>query len=366
MAREVKVAQQPLQQFVREIFVSAGMSLEDAEKEAAVLIWANLRGVDSHGVLRIPWYIENIDKGVMNPKPDIKIEKETPATMLIEADRALGPVVTIFAMEQVIKKALNVGIGWGLIRTVTHQGALGYYTQMATEVGMAGIAFTCYPPNMAPYGARTAGVPNSPLTIAVPANKYRAVILDMATSVVALGKLLLAIDKGASIPEGWAIDKEGNPTTDPKLAATLMPMGGPKGSGLAFMLECLSSVMAGNPLVETELLGKDLPPEPKQEAKSIGTRPQTEPRHIQNSVVVAVDIATFTNVIDYKEHIDHLIDGLKALPKASGFHEIFFPGEPEQRTFNERSISGIPLPEGTVNNLRSVAERFGIGMPQML
>ena len=362
---EVRVAWRPLKEFAKEIFMRVGMSLEDAEIEAAVLIWANLRGVDSHGVLRIPWYVENVDMGVMNPKPNIQIVKETPTTLMIEADRAFGPVVTIFTANLVMQKAEKVGIGWALIRNLTHQGALGYYSEMMAKKDMAGIVFVCDSPSMAPYGARVSGVHNSPITICVPAKRHHPLNLDMATSVVAFGKLWLAVDKVVPIPEGWALDKNGNPTTDPKQAATLLPFGGPKGSGLALMFECLSSVMADNPLLEPALLSKEVKPRSQgDKLEVIGERLSYVPRHIQNSVVAAIDISTFTDVEDYKEHIDNLIDGIKALPKAEGFSEIFVPGEPEGRTFDERSRNGIPLPEGTVQKLRDVAQRFGIEVPQ--
>lgn len=343
---EIRVAWKPLKEFAREVFVRAGMRPEDAETEAEVLIWANLRGVDSHGVLRIPWYVDNIDKGLMNPRPDIQVIKETPATLLIEANRTMGPLVTTFAMSRAIEKASETGIGWALVRNLTHQGAMGYYSQMAAKKGMAGIAFVCEPPNMAPYGARAAGVQNSPIAISVPAKRYRFLTLDMATSIVARGKLWLALDKGVPIPEGWALDKDGNPTTDPEQAPVLLPVGGAKGSGLALMFECLSSVMAGYPRLEPVLLGTEPP----------GS-------HTQNSVVAAINIGTFTDPDSYREHIDNLIDGIKALPKAEGFAEIFVPGEPEERTFTERSRSGIPLPEGTIRNLRAIAERFKVKLP---
>ena len=342
---DVKIAWEPLSKFTKELFVRIGMPPEDAEVETGALIWANLRGVDSHGVLRIPSYVENVDKGVMNPRPNIKMVKETPATLLIDADRAFGPVVTIYAMNLVIEKAKKIGIGWGLIRNLTHQGAMGYYSQMAAKKDMVGITFVCDSPNMAPYGARVAGMHNSPIAISIPAKRHRPLILDMATSVVARGKILLAIDKGVPIPEGWALGKDGKPTTDPRKYACLLPVGGFKGSGLALMFECLSSVMMDNPLLEPALLGKE-----------VG----------ENSVVAAIDISTFTDVEGYKEHIDNLIDGLKALPKAEGFTEILVPGEPEERTFDDRSRNGIPLPEGTIRNLRSIAERFGIKVPDGL
>ena len=263
------------------------MPPEDAETEAEVLLWGNLRGVDSHGVLRIPRYVANLDNGIMNPTPNIQVLKETPATFLIDADSALGPVVTTMAMRMAMEKAKEVGVGWGLIRDTTHQGAIGHYSLMAAREDLAGIALVCSPPNMAPHGARVAGVHNSPISISVPGNRRSSLVLDMAISVAAGGKLQLAIEKRIPIPEGWALDTDGNPTTDPGTAAVLLPIGGPKGSGLALMFECLSSLMVGNPLLGPVLLGH-------QEAA----------RGVQNGVVAAVDIGTFTDVQAYKEHVD--------------------------------------------------------------
>ncbi len=336
-----------MKEFAKEVFIRMGLGPDDADTEATVLIWANLRGVDSHGVLQIPFYIEEIDGGYMNPTPNVRVVKETPATLLIEADHAFGPVVTTFAMNQAMEKAKECGIGCAFIRNTSHQGAIGYYPLMAAERGMAGIAFVCSPPLMAPHGARAPGVDNSPIAISVPAKRHPPLILDMATSVAALGKITLATDKGISIPEGWALDHDGNPTTDPRQVAALLPFGGPKGSGLALMFECLSSVMVGNPLLEPVLLGHK----------------RNEGHQIQNSVVIAIDISTFTDVEDYKEHIDSLIDGLRGLPKAKGVSEILVPGEPESRTYEDRSRNGIPLPEGTILRLRSVAERLGVRFP---
>ncbi len=367
MQDEIRIPWQPLKEFAKEVFIRMNTPPNDAEEEADTLIWANLRGVDSHGVLRIPWYVENIDNGVMNPKPNIQVIKETPSTLLIEADHALGPVVTIFAINKIINKAKNSGIAWALIRNHTHQGAIGYYSQMIAHKGMAGIIFVCSPPNMAPYGARTAGVSNSPISIAVPGKRKRPLILDMATSVVAGGKLFLAIDQGVLIPEGWTLDKDGNPTTDPRQSAALLPMSGPKGSGLALMLECLGSLMADKPLLESTPYNKEEDPPPNaSKKKAIGIRPQHVRRNVQNSVVAAIDIATFTDLQTYKKHVDNLVDELKALPKAKGFSEIFVPGEIEDKTFEDRSRYGIPLSAGTIRNLQRIAERFNVELPRGL
>jgi len=345
-ANEIRVAWNALKKFAQEVFTQVGFTPEGAEIQADVLVWANLRGVDSHGVLRIPWYIQLIDKGQMNRRPNIKIEKETPATLLLDADYAPGPVVTVLAMKHVIQKARQVGIGWALIRNTMHQGAMGYYSLMAAKEGMAGITLVCNPPNMAPHGARAVGVHNSPIAIAVPGMRHRPLILDMATSVAAGGKLSLAIDKGVSIPEGWAMDKEGKPTTDPKVASILMPAGAYKGSGLALMFECLSSLFVGNPLLIPALQGKP-----------------GATNHRQNSVVAAVNIGTFTDVENYKAHVDTLIDEMKVLPTVEGVKEVLVPGEPEDKVHEDRLRLGIPLPDGTVQDLRAVGERFGVKLP---
>jgi LDH2 family malate/lactate/ureidoglycolate dehydrogenase len=345
--QELRADPGDLRRFTREVLERLGMPPEDAETEADVLLWANLRGVDSHGVQLIPWYVLNVDEGVYNTTPNFRVESETPATVLIEGDQAFGPIVTVFAMNRVIEKAAEVGVCWGIIRNTAHQGAMGYYALMPTQRDMAGIASVCSPPNMAPFGARAKGVHNSPIAIAVPAKDRDPILLDMATSIVAKGKLSLAEDRGESVPVEWSLDPQGNPTTVPSFGSIMLPIAGPKGSGLALMFETLSSVMVGNPLLEVNISGR---------------RPT--PRGLQNSFLVAINIAAFTDVERYKENIDLLIDAQKSLPRAEGVEEIFVPGEPEYRIEQERTRSGIPLPAGTVDRLRAVAERLGVRMPE--
>ncbi len=344
---EVRIAAGPLQDFTQKVFEKAGLPPQDAAVEAEVLVWANLRGVDSHGVLRIPWYLRSTEAGDMNPRPNIQTLKETPAVLYLDADRAYGPVVTVLAMQKAIEKARQVGIGWALIRNLTHQGAMAYYAQLAAQQGMAGMAIVCSPPNMAPFGAKAAGLHNSPIALAVPAGRHPPLSLDMATSIVAAGKLEVARDKGVPLGEGWALDAEGNPTTDVERASILMPSGGPKGSGLALMFQCLTSLMANNPLVVPVLQGADAV-------------------HNQNSVVAAVDIGLFTEVDTFEGQVDALIDELKALPKAEGHDEIFMPGELENRMCEDRQQNGIPLPPGTVQRLREVSQQCGIDLPEGL
>jgi LDH2 family malate/lactate/ureidoglycolate dehydrogenase len=220
---------------------------------------------------------------------------------------------------------------------------------MAAGKNAVGIAIVCSPPNMAPFGASAAGVHNSPISIAVPANRHRSLVLDMATSIAAGGKLRLAKDKGTHIPKEWALDKNGDPTTDPNLAAILCPFGGPKGSGLAVMFECLTGIMADNPLQEPFL-----------------TAGKKDREHNQNGVVAAIDIGTFTDVDKYKETVDSYIEGLKSLPKAEGFLEILAPGELERNTYEQRLKTGIPMPRGTLENLKKTAQQFDVAFPELL
>ncbi|MBN1152367.1 MAG: Ldh family oxidoreductase [Dehalococcoidia bacterium] len=341
-----------LHEFVTRIFAAVGMPEEDAVTEANMLMWANLRGVDSHGVVRVPWYVENVRNGVMNPRPTIEVTLETPAVALIEADRAFGPVITTQAADLAIRKAREVGIGWILIRNHTHQGAMGPYVQRIAEQDMAGLLFACARPNMVPFGARVAGVNNNPFALSVPAKRHPPLLLDMATSVVALGKVLVARDRGVQMPEGWGVDEDGNPTTEPGALAALLPVGGPKGSGMALLFECMGSLMASNPLLLPVLSGE------LSETKTYHVGRMA--RHNQNSVIAAIDISRFTDITAYKNEVDDLIDHLKRLPRADGFDAILMPGEREERVHTERWENGIPVAEGTLAALEKIATELNI------
>lgn len=342
---DLRVDWKELQAFTASVFERAGLPSGDAAIEAEVLVWANLRGVDSHGVQRVAGYVHSVEAGYYNTRPDIRVERETPATMLIEADRAFGPVVTTYAMKQAIEKARRAGIGWVLIRNTTHQGAMAYYAQMAAREDMAGIASVCNPPNMVPPGARAPGVHNSPIAIAVPGSDGRFISLDMATSVAAFGKLDVAVDRGEPIPDTWALDEDGHPTTDPRQARFLQPAGGYKGYGLALIFECLSSLMVGNPLLTAAIAGPGATP------------------GVQNSFIGAIDISAFTDPAAYRVQIDELTATMKGLPRVEGVDELFVPGEPEERVRLERIEHGIPLPAGTRGKLIEVAAKFGLDAP---
>jgi ureidoglycolate dehydrogenase (NAD+) len=332
-----------LTRFATEIFARVGLPRTDAALVAEVLVWANLRGVDTHGVTRIPRYVELIERGEMNARPAIRIRTETPASVLIEADRAAGPVAMMRGVAEAQRKAREAGVGLALVRATTHTAALGYYTLEIAKAGMAGIALAGSWPNVIYHGSRAAGVSTSPISIAVPGGE--PVVLDMATSIVSMGKLNQAKKAGKPIPEGWALDPKGNPTTDPQAAQTPLAMGGAKGSGLSFMVECLASLIAGNPLLAESLEGTP-----------------AGARHRQNGFVMAIDLAQFGDPENFRREVERLVKALKALPRAENIDEILMPGERGGRTLKARTRDGIPLPPAVRNELFALAERLGVAM----
>lgn len=333
-----------LRSFATEVFARSGMSEPDAATVADVLVWANLRGVDTHGVARIPRYVELIGRGDMNPRPSIVVRTETPASVLFDADRAPGPVAMVRAASEAMRKAEDAGIGLALVRATTHTAALGYYTLAAAREGMAAIAFTGSWPNVAYHGARAAGVSTSPISIAVPGER-EPLLLDMATSVVSMGKLSQAKRRGEAIPAGWALDKDGMPTTNPEQAQITLPVGGPKGSGLSLMIECITSLVVANPLLAETLEGT----------------PQGR-RHRQNGLVLAIDLARYCDPAVFRREVDRVATALKSLPVDPAMGEILMPGERGARTLAQRSRDGIPIPGATFDELRTLAQRLDIAM----
>ena len=344
-----RVRAEDLEGFTAQVFEGLGMPPADAATEAEVLIWANLRGVDSHGVTRLESYQDAIDAGSMNVRPEIRVLSERAGAIFIEGDNAMGPVVTSFAVDRVAEKARAAGVGWGLIRNTTHQGAMGYYVEKLALQGLAGIAVVCNPPNMAPPGAKAAGTHNSPIAFAVPSKERGALIFDMATSIVAFGRVMVAADQGVPLGDDWALDADGQPTTDPALAKFLRPAGGYKGYGLALMFECFTSLMAGNALLAPHIL----PDRSDDKAK----------RGAQNSFIAAVDVSMFSDVDEMRAEVDELIRAEKSLPTLDGVDEIMVPGDPQQRTLEDRSANGIPLPPGTWDKIVAAAQRLDLELP---
>jgi ureidoglycolate dehydrogenase (NAD+) len=239
-----------------------------------------------------------------------------------------------------------VHVGWCAAKHITHAGAVGYFALQAARAGMAGIVMTASGPLMAYHGARVAGVSTNPIAIAVPGKRRRPLVLDMSTSTVANGKVLAARDRGEPVPVGWGLDAEGRDTTDPKKIATLTPLGGPKGSGLSLMIECLASLTVGSPLIALALAG-GLAEDP-----------------FLNGVAIAVDLAAIGDLDAFTAEVDRLGDALTGLPRAAGVDRILLPGERGDAILAEREANGIPVAAGTWKRLVAAAKGLGVEAPR--
>ena len=341
------VSDKALKDFAAKVFASCSVKPENAELWAEILVWANLRGVDSHGVLRIPRYVESLKNGNINPRPNISMEKSSGAIAVIDCDASPGPIGMERAMREAIERARKVNIGWCIAKNITHTGAIGYYAQIAAKSNMAGIVMIASRPMMAYHGARVAGLSTNPLSIAVPGNNHAPLVVDMSTSTVSMGKVLEARDAGEAIPDNWALDQNGDITTDPNSASILTPLGGAKGSSLSLLFECLVSLMGSNPLI----------------ARLI--QPGGDPSGFrQNGLAAAINISAFIDIEEFANEVDLLAASIKTLPVAEGVKEIYAPGERGDTVLSERKKSGIPLPKGTWDRLSEVAISLGIEMPE--
>ncbi|WPB85066.1 Ldh family oxidoreductase [Sediminicoccus rosea] len=337
-----------LRDFAAAILQAAGTGEADARAWAETLVWANLRGVDSHGVLRIPRYLELIGTGAINPKPRMAMRMQAGAIGLLDADQAPGPVAMNRAMDEAIAIARRLHLGWVVARDITHAGAVGHFALRAAEQGMAGLVMTASGPLMAWPGSAGAVVSTNPLAIAIPAGTRPPLLLDMSTAAVALGKIMAAKDAGTPIPEGWGVDAAGQPTQDPAKVATLLPMAGPKGAGLSLMIECLASLAAGNPLISLALRGAGAKEGPRM-----------------NGLAIALDIAAFGEPGAFTAEVDALASAVAAVP-ASGATPVLLPGDRGGAVMARRLREGITLPDGTWKRLSASAAGLGVALPGLL
>lgn len=343
MATNTTVPYETLHALVGDLFAARGMAAEDARTVADVLVWANLRGVDSHGVSRVPRYMELFDKGEAKARPGITTSRLRSAVAVVDADGAPGPVALTRAMREAIELARDAGVAWVTVRGTVHTGAIGYYTSLAAEAGMAGLGIVAGVPNMAYADSRGAGVATSPLSVAVPAGRHPDVLLDMATAVIALGRIAQYKAAGRPLPEGAALDASGEPTTDPAAAKVPLPVGGAKGSGMSLVFELLTGALTANPIVSTYHAG--------------------DRTHRQNATLVAVDVSAFLPLEEFTGLVDATLDAVKALPVRDPARDLLIPGERGARTHAERTKTGIPLSPKAWKGLLEQAEAAGVAVP---
>lgn len=351
-------AEERLRNFTISIFLKMGCPPVHAELAADVLIRSDLRGIDSHGVARLSGYVRLWEKNRINSNPDIRIIHETPTTATVDGDAGLGLVVAPFAMRVAIEKAEKYGSGWVSVKNSNHFGIAAYHTMLAVEKDMIGFAMTNASPLVAPTFANERMLGTNPMCYAFPAGKYPAVIVDMATSAAANGKLEIAQRSGKPVPEGWIQDKDGKPSTDPhelKKGGSLLPLGSDKdhgshkGFGLSATVDILSAVLSGanyGPWVPPFV--SFLEPSAHPVGEGIG------------HFLGALRVDGFRPVDDFKSHLDNWIERFKSATPVSKEQSVIIPGEPELWAEMKRKASGIPIIDAVYDDLNELAGKLGV------
>jgi len=343
----IRVSAKALNQFSKDLFIAKGVLPHHAQTMADALTWADLRGVDTHGISRVPMYFRLLDSQEMNAQPQLRILQETLALTVLEADRSAGPIAMQQATDMAMKKAKHTGIGLVMVRNTTHTASLGCYAERVAQSGMACIALAASRPNMGYYGAKAAGVSTAPFSMAVPGPHGQAIILDMASGIVSLGKLAQLKAKNEALQPGWALDAQGEETIDPQKALIPLPLGGPKGSGMSLMFELMASLPVLNPLIGHFFSGKE-----------------NAQRHCQNAWVIAVDISQVCPEASWREEMLNTIQVLKSLPVDEKVGtEILMPGERGYKERVKRESLGVPIPVKMQATLMDLAQKYHVPAP---
>jgi len=341
-----------LKAYVVKFFCHHGVSEEDARIAADVLVAADLRGVDSHGVIRLDtYYGVRLRSGRLDPATPMRVLQETLTTAAYDAGAGLGQVAGYRAMQRCIEKAREVGLSMATVRNSNHYGIAGYYAMMALPHDMIGISFTNSQPLVAPTYGRTSILGTNPIAVAAPAGHHRPYVLDMATSIVPIGRITVYQKAGRSIPEGWGIDKDGLITTDPNAVlkgGALMALGGTdimrgyKGYGLALLVDIFSGILS------VAAFGKD-----------VGHPNESRPADVGH-FFAAIRIDAFRPLHDFIRDMDALLDQLKNAPKAVGQDRIYIHGEKEFELSERYEREGVPLMSEVVDMLKTTGEQVGV------
>lgn len=344
-----RVSPSELSAFSSDVLTRVGVPEPDAKLVADSLVQADLWGHQSHGVMRLPWYTARIRSGVMRPVTECEWIVDAGAVAVIDGHDGIGQVVAEKATRDAIRRAKFHGVAAVAVRNSNHFGTAMYFTRLAVPEGQVALLVTNASPAMAPWGGRKQMVGTNPWSLSAPAGKYPPLVLDIANTAVARGKIYLAKQNGISIPLGWAMNAAGEPTTDPveALAGLILPMGEHKGYAISVMMDVLSGVLSGS-------------------AFGAGVRGpyQAEQRSGCGHLVITLDIAAFLPLAEFNARMEKLIAELKSAPLAAGCEEVFFPGEPESRSEELFRADGIELPAQTIADLEKLAVEIGApGLP---
>jgi LDH2 family malate/lactate/ureidoglycolate dehydrogenase len=341
-----------LREFAAAIFERLGLPRDHAATVADCLVQANLRGLDSHGVARIPIYAMRLRLKLVNPTPRLSCTRVAPSAAHLDGDDGMGMVVGAEAMARAITLAKEAGVGLVGVRRSTHFGMAAYYVLQAVAADQIGFAFTNSSPGMAPFGGTKPILGVNPLAVGVPAGVRPPFVLDMAMSVIARGKMRLAAAHGVAIPDGLGVDAKGQPTKDGMAVfggGAVNPFGGPKGSALAIWMEIMGGVLTGAAFAgEMKSLYEDF-----SGSQRIG------------HVFMAIRPDLFMPLAEFKTRMDTMIERLKDSQPAEGVEEVLMPGEPEARKEAERRRTGLPLTAEVLASLAAEADPLGVPLPAL-
>ena len=345
MSEQNRVAPDQLLDFATAVYVRAGMREDEARLAADTLVQADLWGHQSHGVMRLSWYTGRLEAGVCDPRATPEFVVDAGAIAVMDGKDGMGQVLTAGAMKDAIRRAKEHGIGAVALRNSNHFGTAMYFTRMAARAGCVGFLSTNASPAMAPWGGRKKTVGTNPWSWAAPAGDNAPMMLDIANTGVARGKIYLARQKGLAIPEGWAINAAGAPTTDAAEAidGIILPMAQHKGYAIAVMMDMLSGVLSGSAF-----------------GSAVHGPYQTEHRSGAGQFMLALDINAFQPLAEFCSRMDRYIAELKSVPLAQGFEEIVYPGEIEARNDVRNRADGLLLPQDTIADLQKLGQQTGV------
>jgi L-2-hydroxycarboxylate dehydrogenase (NAD+) len=336
-----------LHAFITRSFVACRLPQRDADTAAGLMVKADLMGQDGHGVFRLPMYIKRLRAGGLNPTPKFCRLEDRTATALIDGDNGLGHLVMHHATQLAIEKAKTTGVAWVGARHSNHAGPASLYAMMPLEHDMIGLYVAVGSANhLPPWGGTEMLLSTNPIAVAVPSAKNPPIVLDMATTVAAYGKVKTAAQRGETMPEGWMIDRQGKPLTDPTRASEgfLLPIGGPKGYGLSLIFGILAGVLNG------AAFGRDL----------VDFNADSETTTNTGHFILALDIKAFADPDGFRADIDRVWAEMKSSPRLPGFDDIRLPGERLDCVTQERTENGIPLAGALKAQLDEMATSLGI------
>jgi ureidoglycolate dehydrogenase (NAD+) len=347
---DTAVSAPKLKAFVAEVLEKVGISSDDAQITAEVLVTTDMRGTRTHGVRLLKWYVNQIQRGGVNLNARMEIVRSGPTWALVDGQAGLGEVTAYKSMKLAITKAKENFIGVVGARNSNHFGAAGYYANMCLEQDMMGFATTNADPTMSVPGAAARLFGTNPIAYAFPAGEEKALTFDVATSVVAGVKVHQAAREGRRIPEGWIIDRQGRPTTDPndlEKGGAHLPVGAHKGYGLTFMVEILSGALTGAGVMDEVLSYVQHP----DKACNSG------------HFFMAMDVCAFIPAAEFKARLDAMARKIRSSPRMQGFERVYVPGEIEREEQEKARERGVLLDETTLSDLKQVADDLGVRWP---